>query len=174
MTLEEQAAADALAATTVATPEANAAVLAAATVAPDTETKTLLADISLLMGSEVTADRLGNVFAWAKANTENTHLQDLVAIADSGDKSSHGAIILLLNSHAAAAVTKPVGTKLSDRVIKQSMSRTADVPVLQPESTPNNFIQNESNAIVNEARASGVIPSASAIIARLKLEQGTN
>lgn len=181
MTPEEQAAADAIAATNLqatadaaALAAADAAALAAATVAPDLETETLLTDISTLMGTPVSAEQLGNVFAWAKASKEDAHLQDLVRIADAGSNQSHGAIILLINRHTAAAVATPVGKSLSDRVIKQAMSRTAHVPVLQPEAATSNFIANESAAIVAEAKASGHIPSASEMIARLKLEQGAN
>ena len=144
------------------------------TVITDLETQALLTQVSTLMGSEVTEDRLGAAFAWAKANTTDDHLQNLVAIADAGTTQSQGAIILLLNRHTAAAIAQPVGSRLSDRVIKRTMSHTAQVPVFVPETATPNFVQNESNAIVAEAKSTGHIPTASEIIARLKLEQGTN
>ena len=181
MTTEETAAAAAtqtdtgtVAPVTTAAPAADAATLTAATVPQDVETTTLLADMSTLMGKPVTAEQLGSVFAWAKANPTDTHLQELITIADEGGVSSHGAIILLINRHAAATIATPVGTRLSDRVIKQAMSRTAQVPVLQPAQNPSVFIEAETQAIINAAKANGKIPTASEIVAQLQLEQGTN
>jgi hypothetical protein len=141
----------------------------------DLETQTLLTEITALMGTDVTEERLGAAFAWAKANTTDDHLQNLVTIADTHGPQSHGAIVMLLNRHTAAAIAQPVGTRLSDRVIKRTMSQTAQVPVTAPIDTPApNFITNETKSIVDSAKVSGVIPTASEIIARLKLEQGTN
>jgi len=183
MTPEEKDAAEAQAEAVVTppaqiTPPAVATAPAVATppvVITDLETQALLTDITALMGAEVTEERLGAAFAWAKANATDDHLQNLVTIADNGGPQSHGAIVMLLNRHTAAAIAQPVGTRLSDRVIKRTMSQTAQVPVTAPIDAPApNFIANETKSIIDAAKASGVIPSASEIIARLKLEQGTN